>query len=160
MDGGVAKRATSQMSCLGWVDVHAGGEVDVGAEEVFQNDVAHADGGVDDHAADEVHGLSVERQRDGFGRAHGQQRLIAAGYSHGGGEHAHGAGEFLVRELVAARAAVAGYEAHRCHGTVGIALHLYGQEALGWACGAVELQRLGHIRAHGLTLPQRDRRTG
>lgn len=44
----LAKRAPSQMSCLGWVDVHAGDEVDVGVEKVLQNDVAHADGGVDD----------------------------------------------------------------------------------------------------------------
>ena len=48
------------MSYLGSVDVHAGDEVDVGVEEVLQNDVAHADGGLDDHAADEVHGLGVE----------------------------------------------------------------------------------------------------
>ncbi len=48
VDGGVAKRALSQMSYLGRVDVHAGDEVDVGVEEVLQHDVAHADGGVDD----------------------------------------------------------------------------------------------------------------
>lgn len=35
VDDGVAKRAPSQMSCLGWADVHAGDEVDAGAEEVF-----------------------------------------------------------------------------------------------------------------------------
>ena len=145
MDGGVAKRGPSQIGCLGWVDVHAGDEVDVGAEKVFQHDVAHTDGSVDNQAADEVHGLGVECQRDGFGRAHGQQRLIAAGYSHGGGEHAHGARELLVRELIAARAAVASHGAHRCHGTVGIALHLYGQEAFGWASGTVELQCLARL---------------
>lgn len=43
-----AKRAPSQMSYLGWVDVHAGDEVDVGVEEVLQHDFAHVDGGVDD----------------------------------------------------------------------------------------------------------------
>ena len=52
MDGGVATRATSQMSCLGWVDVHAGDEVDARVEEVGEHDVAHADGGVDDRAAE------------------------------------------------------------------------------------------------------------
>ena len=60
MDGGVAKRAPSLISYLGSVDVHAGDEVDAGVEEVFQYDVAHADGGVDDQASDEVHGLGVE----------------------------------------------------------------------------------------------------
>lgn len=48
VDGGVAKRGPSQISCLGLVNVHAGDEVDVRVEEVFQHDVAHADGGVDD----------------------------------------------------------------------------------------------------------------
>ena len=48
MDGGVARRALPLISFLGSVDVHAGDEVDAGAEEVFQHDVAHADGGVDD----------------------------------------------------------------------------------------------------------------
>ena len=48
MDGGVAKRAPSLISYLGSVDVHAGDEVDACVEEVFQYDVAHADGGVDD----------------------------------------------------------------------------------------------------------------
>ena len=147
------------MSCLGRVDVHAGDEVDVGVEEVFQHDVAHVDGGVDDQTADEVHRLGVERQRDGFGRAHRQQRLVAAGYGHGSGEHAHGAGELLVRERITSRAAVAGHGAHLYHGAVCIALHLHGQEAFGWAGGAVELQCLGHIRAHGHTPPQWDRRT-
>ena len=47
-DGGVAKRAPSLISYLDSVDVYAGDEVDVGVEEVFQHDVAHADGGVDD----------------------------------------------------------------------------------------------------------------
>ena len=60
MDGEVGKRAPSQISCLGWVDVHAGDEVDVGVEEVLQHNVAHADGGVDDQAANEVHGLGME----------------------------------------------------------------------------------------------------
>lgn len=59
------------MNHLGWADVHAGDEVDARAEEVLQHDAAHADGGFDDQASDEVHGLGVERQRDGFGRAHG-----------------------------------------------------------------------------------------
>ena len=72
MDGGVAKRAPSLIGYLGSVDVHAGDEVDVGVEEVLQHDIAHADGGVDDKAADEVHGLGVECQRDGFGRAYEQ----------------------------------------------------------------------------------------
>ena len=71
MDGGVAKRAPSQMSYLGRVDVHTGDEVDARVEEVGEDYVAHADGGIDDQAADEVHGLGVECQRDGFGRAHG-----------------------------------------------------------------------------------------
>ena len=44
----VAKRAPSLISCLGGVDVHAGDEVDARVEKVFQHDVAHADGGVDD----------------------------------------------------------------------------------------------------------------
>lgn len=35
VDGGVAKRAPSQIGCLGWVDVHAGDEVDIGIEEVL-----------------------------------------------------------------------------------------------------------------------------
>ena len=48
VDGGVAKRAPFQISCLGRVDVHAGDEVDARVEEVIQNDVAHADGCVDD----------------------------------------------------------------------------------------------------------------
>lgn len=43
-----AKRAPSQISCLGWIDVHAGDKVNVGAEKIFLHDVAHADGGVDD----------------------------------------------------------------------------------------------------------------
>ena len=78
MYGGVAKRVPSQMSCLGWGDVHACDEVDARAEEVLQHDVAHADGGLDDQTADEVYGLGVECQRDGFGSAYGQQRLVAA----------------------------------------------------------------------------------
>lgn len=160
MDGGVAKRAPSQMSCLGSVDVHAGDEVDAGAQEVFQHDVAHADGGVDDQAADEVHGLGMECQRDGFGRAHGQQRLVAAGYGHGGGKHAHGAGGLLMRELIATRAVVSCHGAHLCHGAVRVTLYLYGQEALGWAGGAVELQRFDRVYAYGLTPPQRGRQTG
>lgn len=48
VDGGVVKRAPSQMSYLGRVDVHAGDEVDARVEEVGEHDVAHADGGVDD----------------------------------------------------------------------------------------------------------------
>ena len=48
MDGVVAKRDPSQMNHLGWVVVHAGDEVDARVEEVFQNDVSHADGGFDD----------------------------------------------------------------------------------------------------------------
>lgn len=64
--------------------------------------------------------------RDGFGRAHGQQHLVAAGYGHGGGEHAHGAGELLMRERIAARAVVAGYGAHLYHGAVCVTLYLYG----------------------------------
>ncbi len=48
VDGGVAKRAPSLISYLGSVDVHAGDEVDARVEKVFQHDVAHADGGVDD----------------------------------------------------------------------------------------------------------------
>lgn len=47
VDGGVAKRALSKMSCLGWVDVHAGDEVDARVEEVGEDYVAHADGGFD-----------------------------------------------------------------------------------------------------------------
>ena len=35
-------------------------------------------------------------------------------------------------EFFAARAAVAGHGAHLYHGAVCAALHLYGQEALGW----------------------------
>ena len=160
MDGGVAKRVPSLIGYSGSVDVHAGDEVDVGVEEVLQHDIAHADGGVDDQAADEGHGLGMEFERDGFGRAHGQQGLVAAGYGHGGGKHAHGAGELLTREHIATRAAVAGYGARLYHGAVCAALDLYGQEALGWAGGAVELQRFDRVHAHGLTLPQRGRRTG
>ena len=48
VDGVVAKRDPSQMNHLGWVVVHAGDEVDARVEEVFQNDVSHADGGFDD----------------------------------------------------------------------------------------------------------------
>ena len=48
MDGGVAKSAPSLISYLGSVDVHAGDQVDVGVEEVGEDYVAHADGGVDD----------------------------------------------------------------------------------------------------------------
>lgn len=48
MDGGVANRAPSLIGYLGWVDVHAGDEVDARVEEVFQHDVSHADGGFDD----------------------------------------------------------------------------------------------------------------
>lgn len=44
----VAKRAPSLICYLGSVDVHAGDEVDARVEEVFQNDVAHTDRGVDD----------------------------------------------------------------------------------------------------------------
>ena len=102
----------------------------------------------------------MECQRDGFGRAHGQQRLIAAGYGHGCGEHAHGAGELLMRERIAARAAVAGHGVHHYHGAVCVALYLYSQEAFGWTGGAVELQRFDRVYAHGLTPPQRGRRTG
>ena len=46
-DDGVAKRAPSQMSCLGWVDVHAGDKVDARVEEVGEDGVAHADGSFD-----------------------------------------------------------------------------------------------------------------
>ena len=35
-------------------------------------------------------------------------------------------------ERIAARAVVTGYGAHFHHRAIGIALHLYGQEALGW----------------------------
>ena len=55
-------------------------------------------------------------------------------------------------ELITTRAAVAGYGAHLYHGAVCVTLYLYGQEAFGWAGGAVELQRLGRVRAHELCL--------
>ncbi len=85
------------------------------------------------------HRLGVEFERDGLGRAYGQQRLVAAGYRHRGGEHAHGAGELLMRERITARAAVAGHGAYLYHGVVCVTLHLHGQEALGGAGGAVEM---------------------
>ena len=47
VDGGVAKRAPSQMSYLGGVDVHAGDEVGTGVQEVGEDYIAHADGGFD-----------------------------------------------------------------------------------------------------------------
>ena len=40
-------------------------------------------------------------------------------------------------ELITARATVAGYGAHFYHGAVCVTLYLYGQEAFGWAGGAV-----------------------
>ena len=42
-----------------------------------------------------------------------------------------------MRERIAARAAVAGHGAHLYHGAVCVALYLHGQEAFGWAGGAV-----------------------
>ena len=53
-------------------------------------------------------------------------------------------------ERIAARAVVADHGSHFHHGVIGVALHLYGQKAFGWAGRAVELQRLGRIRAHEL----------
>lgn len=91
-------------------------------------------------------------QRDGLSRAHRQQRLVAAGDGHGRREHARGTGELLMCELIAARAVIAGYGAHFHHGAIGVALHLYGQKALGWAGRAVELQRFAHVIAHSLCL--------
>ena len=90
----------------------------------------------------------------------GSRGFVAAGDGHGGGEHAHGAGELLMCELIAARAVVAGYGAHFYHGAVFVTLYLYGQEALRWAGCAVELQRFDRVYAHGLTPPRWDRRTG
>lgn len=56
----------------------------------------------------------------------GSQCLVAAGYGHGGGEHAHGAGELLMRERIAARAAVAGHGEHLYHSAVCVTFYLYG----------------------------------
>ena len=55
-------------------------------------------------------------------------------------------------ELITARTAVAGHGAHLYHGAVCVTLYLYGQETLGWAGGAVELQRIDCVIAHELCL--------
>lgn len=57
-----------------------------------------------------------------------------------------------MRELIAAWSAVAGHAAHLRHVAIGVALDFHGQEALGWAGGAVELQHLDYGIAHALSL--------
>ena len=57
-----------------------------------------------------------------------------------------------MRELITTWAVVACYGAHLRHVAAGIAFDLYGQEAFGWAGGAVELQRFDCVIAHGLCL--------